>query len=144
MLTTCFLSQFVFYGFTNNPMTRKDKTAPKIELLSPTKHFEVMRGECININALLQDDIELDSYLLVITKGGILSNKYADTFSSFYNMDANGDVLPSVSGLKSYMLNVKIKVDETTLVGDYNLTLYLEDKAGNEKIERLFFYVARH
>ena len=86
----------------------------------------------------------LDSYRLVITKGGISSSKYADTFSSFHNLDADGKVLPTISGLQSYALNIKIKVDEKTLVGDYDLTIYLKDKSGNEQVEKRFFYVVRH
>lgn len=144
MLTTYFLSILSFIGFAGNSVVEKDKIAPKIELTNLATHFEVLRGKCINVNAYLHDDKELDSYRLIITKGGISSDQYADTFSSFHNLDANGNILPTINGLKAYVLDIKIKVDEKTLVGDYELTIYLKDKAGNEKAERRFFYVAPH
>ena len=144
ILTAYFLSIFSFAGFAENANIQKDKIAPKIDLTSLETHFEVLRGECIDVNAYLQDDMMLESYRLVITKGGISSDKYADTFSSFHNLDADGNVLPTVSGLQAYALNIKIKVDEKTLIGDYDLTIYLKDKAGNEQVAKRYFYVARH
>ena len=144
LLTACFLSIFSFAGFADNSDIQDDKVAPKIELTSLGTHFEVLRGESINVIAFLQDDTILESYRLVISKGGISSDKYADTFSSFHNLDADGNVLPTVSGLQSFALNIIIKVGEKTLIGDYDLTIYLKDKAGNEQVERRFFYVARH
>jgi hypothetical protein len=144
MLIAFFLLTFSFVGFADNAITQKDKIAPKIDLTSLETYFEVLRGECINVKAYLQDDTMLDSYRLVITKGGISSNKYADSFSSYRNLDAEGKVLPTISGLQTYALNINIKVGEKTLIGDYDLTIYLKDKAGNEQVAKRYFYVARY
>jgi len=144
MLTAYLLSIFSFAGFADNATLRKDNTAPKIELTDFETHVEILRGECINVNAFFQDDMMLDSYRLVITKGGISSDKYADSFSSFRNLDADGEVLPTIYELQTYALNLKIKVDEKAVIGDYDLTIYLKDKAGNEHFEKRSFYVVRH
>ncbi len=96
ILTTCFLSIFSFAGFANDGNIQKDEIAPQINLTNLDTYFEVLRGECINVNALLQDDVMLESYRLVISKGGISSGKYADTFSSYHNLDADGKALPII------------------------------------------------
>ena len=132
------------FGFVNIPKQNTDKISPKIELNSPGQRLEVIRGERIHINAFLQDDQELDSYRLVITKGGMNSDQFADVFSSYYKKDAFGNALPEISGAKSQLLDFYIKVDENAIVGDYDLCLTLKDKAGNEQIVKRSFNVAHH
>ena len=132
------------FGFVNIPKQNTDKISPKIELNSPGQRLEVLRGERIHINAFLQDDQELDSYRLVITKGGMNSDQFADVFSSYYKKDAFGNALPEISGAKSQLLDFYIKVDENAIVGDYDLCLTLKDKAGNKQIVKRSFNVAHH
>ncbi|RXQ90965.1 DUF4625 domain-containing protein [Ancylomarina salipaludis] len=127
------------FGFVNIPKQNIDKLSPKIELNSPGERLEVVRGGHMQIKAFLQDDQELDSYRLMITKGGIDSYQFADAFSSYHQKDAHGNALPIISGSKTQLLDFYIKVDANAIVGDYCLTLFLKDKAGNEqKVERFF------
>ena len=121
-----------------------DKIPPKIDLRNPACNIEVVRGENLHFNAFLQDDQELDSYRLVITKGGMNSDQFADAFSSYYKKDALGNALPEIGGAKSRLLDFYIKVDENAIVGDYDLCLTLKDKAGNEQIVKRSFNVAHH
>ena len=144
MLTAYFLSIFSFAGFADNATLQKDKTAPKIELTGLETHFEVLRGGHVNVNAYLQDDYELESYRIVISKGGISSDQYSDAFSTYQKLDADGKALPTILGLKTFQLNLDIKVDDKAVVGDYNLFLYLKDKAGNEQMVERFFNVCCH
>ncbi len=132
------------FGFVNIPKQNNDKLSPRIELNSPGERLEVLRGERIHINAFLQDDQELDSYRLVITKGGVDSDQFADVFSSYHKKDALGNALPEIGGAKSRLLDFYIKVDENAIVGDYDLCLTLKDKAGNEQIVKRSFNVAHH
>lgn len=143
-LSVCMLCLLPLLGFAGNQDTKVDMVAPNINLQSPGTHFDVLRGENIHMNAHLQDNQELDSYRIVITKGGVNSDKYTDSFSSYFKLDANGKALPTILGMKTYNLNFNIKVDDKAVVGDYNLYLYLKDRAGNEsRIER-FFNVRQH
>ena len=135
-----FLVLFPSFVFANHT----DKVSPKINLQSPDTHFEVMRGENIHVNAQLQDNQELDSYRLIITKGGITTDKYADSFSSYFKLDAEGNAFPSISGSKTFELNLDVKVDENAIVGDYIFKFFLKDKAGNELMIEHFFNVCSH
>ena len=143
-LSIYLLTIFSLLGFADNSEVQTDKVSPKIILQSPDTHFEVMRGKMIHINAHLKDNQELDSYRLIITKGGISTDKYADSFSSYFKLDAKGKALPTILGLKTFRLNFDIRVDDMAVVGDYNLSLYLKDKAGNEQIVERFFNVCCH
>jgi hypothetical protein len=131
-------------GFADISQVQTDKISPKINLQSPDIHFEVMRGEMIHVNAHLQDNQELDSYRLIITKGGVSTDKYADSFSSYYKLDADGKAFPSISGFKTFELNFDVKVDENAIVGDYNFKFFLKDKAGNVLMIERFFNVCCH
>lgn len=121
-----------------------DKISPRIELQSPGSHFEVVKGGNIYLNAFLHDNQELDSYRIVISKGGVKTDKYTNTFSSYLKKDAKGNALPNISGMKSAELNFEIKVEENTIVGDYSLFLHLRDKSGNKYTVKRDFYVSRH
>lgn len=143
-LSICLLILIPLFGFINNLQVQTDKVSPKINLQSPGNHFEVMRGKMIHINAYLQDNQELDSYRLIISKGGISTDKYTDSFSSYFKLDAEGKALPIILGLKTVQLKFDIKVDDKAVVGDYSLSLYLRDKGGNEKMVERFFYVCCH
>ncbi|WP_372639931.1 DUF4625 domain-containing protein [Ancylomarina sp.] len=126
--------------FANNT----DQISPKIELHSPNTRLEVLRGGNIHVKAHLIDNQELASYRIVIRKGGISSDQYADAFSTHQQLDADGNAFPSILGAKTYELNLEVKVDENAIVGDYHFTLFLKDKAGNEQMVERFFYVCRH
>jgi len=143
-LSICLLTFFPLFGFADNSQVQTDKICPKINLESPDIHFEVKRGKTIHINAHLQDNYELESYRIVIRKGGISSDQYADAFSTYQKLDADGKALPTIIGLKTFQLNLDIKVDDKAIVGDYNLSLFLKDKAGNEQMVKRFFYVCCH
>ena len=143
-LSICLLTFLPFLGFADNSNIESDNKAPRISIQSPSAYFEVLRGEKIRVNVQLQDDQELASYRIVITKGGISSDKYSDAFSTYEQLDADGKTFPSVLGTKVYELNLEVKVKETAIVGDYNMKFYLKDKAGNEKMVEQFFNVCRH
>jgi len=135
---------FPMFSFGNQLEYDVDKIAPKIVLQSPDWDIEVVRGGHMQIKAFLQDDQELDSYRLVITKGGIDSDQFADAFSSYHKKDALGNALPKIGGAKSQLLDFYIKVDANAIVGDYDFFLILKDKAGNEQTVKRSFYVAHH
>jgi len=143
-LSICLLTFLPLFGFADNSQVQTDKISPKINLQSPGTHFEVKRGKTIHVNAHLQDNYELESYRIVISKGGISSDQYADAFSSYRKLDAEGNAFPSISGTKTFNLNLDVKVGENAIVGDYNLTVYLTDRAGNESIIERFFNVCCH
>jgi len=140
----CLLTVLPLIGYADNSNIEPDNIAPKISIQSPSAYFEVLRGEKIPLNVHLQDDQELASYRIVITKGGISSDKYSDAFSTYEQLDADGKTFPSILGAKTYELNLEVKVKETAIVGDYNIKFYLKDKAGNEKMVEHFFNVCRH
>ncbi len=143
-LSICFLTFLPLLGFSDISQEQPDKISPKINLQSPNTHFEVLRGDKIRVNAQLQDDQELASFRIVISKGGITTDKYSDAFSTHQQLDAEGKAFPTISGSKSYELNLEIKVDENAIVGDYKFKFYLRDKAGNENIVERFFDVCCH
>ncbi|MCZ4695613.1 DUF4625 domain-containing protein [Ancylomarina euxinus] len=143
-LFICLLTFLPLFGFSDVSQIQTDKISPKIILQSPETYFEVKRGKTIHVNAHLQDNYELESYRIVIRKGGISSDQYADAFSTYHLLDADGNALPTILGLKTFQLNLDIKVDDKAVVGDYNLFLYLKDKAGNEKMIERFFNVCCH
>ncbi|MGZ2371680.1 DUF4625 domain-containing protein [Ancylomarina sp. YFZ004] len=142
-LFICLLTFLPLVGFSYISQEQTDKVSPKINLLSPNTHFEVRRGDKIHINAQLQDDQELASYRIVISKGGITADKYSDAFSTHQQLDAEGKAFPTILGAKSYELNLDVKVGENAIVGDYNFKFHLKDKAGNEHIVERFFNVSR-
>jgi len=144
ILSICLLTVLPLFGFADNFNLKSDNIPPKIFIKAPNTYFEVLRGDKIPVNLHLQDDQELASYRIVITKGGISSDKYSDAFSTYEQLDADGKTFPSVIGTKTYELNLEVKVKEMAIVGDYSLKFYLKDKAGNEKMIERFFNVCRH
>ena len=141
---TFLLALIPLLGFTENNDNKSDEYSPKIELYSPVQQLDVIPGKSINVSALLQDNLELDSYKINIIKGGSSSDRFAEAFSSYQDLDANGDALPMITGSKSFELNFSLKVNEKAIVGDYTFFLILKDKAGNEHVVQRFFNVCRH
>ncbi len=141
-MIVCSLVALPLFSFADKK-NKIDEIRPQIQLKNLEQKMVVLRGENFTMKACFQDDKELDSYQFSITKGGIDSDLYSDTFSISKQVDTEGKSFPSISGTKEYELNFEVRVHEKTIVGDYYITFYLKDKAGNENIKKQCFYVSR-
>jgi hypothetical protein len=57
------------------------------------------------------------------------------------NVDAEGNPLPTIKGKLNAKLDINIGVAEEALIGDYYLSIYVNDKAGNEIVEKVNFMI---
>jgi len=122
-----------------------DDTKPTISLNSPTSTVMITPGGVFNVSAVLSDNVKLDKYVVKISYRGSKSVKNVEEFyfSSHTDLDAYGNELPVVKGVKSFDLNFDIAVSEFARVGDYNFSISVEDQSGNGVEEMVQFEIVR-
>lgn len=134
---------FTSCGDDDDP--KVDNTQPTISLNSPTSIEVITPGGILSINANLSDIIMLHEYVVKISTSGTKSAKSVEEFyfSSYTDLDAYGNALPTVKGEKIFDLNFDIGIDDNTRVGVYTFSLALKDKAGNASEEIVQFEIVR-
>lgn len=124
-----------------------DDIKPKIEIVSPVEGTEIVRGKAIKISAVLSDNIALEDYEVIITKGGTNDLRFVKWFSCNHLtnacVDADGNSLPIIEGKQNATIDFNIGVAKDACVGDYYFSLLVKDKAGNEHIKKISFTLAR-
>lgn len=140
----CMLVLFASTSFWAN---KTDDIKPKIELLSPEDTTQILPGSTLKLSAVLSDNIALDSYKIEISKGGTSALNFVKCFSCNHlisaNVDVNGDPLPTIKAKLNAKLDIDIGVAEDALIGDYYLSIYVNDNAGNKVVKKINFMIAR-
>ncbi|WP_372643291.1 DUF4625 domain-containing protein [Ancylomarina sp.] len=124
-----------------------DDLKPKIELVSPLESTRIFPGGTLNVNAVLSDNMALEDYHISISKGGSDALCYVKCFScnNLINasVDATGNPLPIIKGKLNANLNFNIGVAKDAVIGDYDFTIHVKDKAGNKHIKKVNFMISR-
>jgi len=124
-----------------------DNIKPKIELVSPAEATEIVRGEIIEVRAVLSDNIALEDYKVRITKGGTKSLRFVECFScndlTNSQFDDQDETIPVINGEKNRYLNFNIGVEKDAVPGDYTFSILVKDKMGNEYEQKIDFVIIR-
>lgn len=122
-----------------------DETKPTITLNSPTSSLMVTTGGVFNVNALLNDNVGLEEYVVRVNYRGSKSVKNVEEFNynSRTDLDAYGNALPILNGEKSFDLNFDIAIGTYARVGYYSLSVTAIDQAGNSIEEIVPFEIIR-
>jgi hypothetical protein len=119
---------------TPPPVVVKDTTVPSIALVDPTPAKSYLLGADLHLQMDLGDNVELQSYKVVISKSlkGVVTSDWAFTQS-----------WPIAAGKKTLAVNhndIKIPLTVTgnqTTTGNYDLTITCYDTSGNETSKTL-------
>jgi len=132
-------------GFNSHVVT--DKIKPEIEIFSPVDITQILPGGALKVSVVLSDNIALEDYHINISKGGADALCYVKYFScnNLINacVDADGNPLPTIKGKHNAKLNFNIGVAKDAVIGDYDFSIHVKDKAGNEQIKKVNFMVVR-
>ncbi len=142
-----YLKCMLLFATTSFGVGKTDDIKPKVELLSPVDAREIVRGKVMKVSAVLSDNIALENYEVMITKGGTDDLRFVKSFSCNHlvnaSLDADGNPLHVIKGKLNATISFNIGVAKDACVGDYYYSLLVKDKAGNEQIKKVNFMIAR-
>lgn len=134
--TLIIISLFCFVRCSGGKKDNIDSAKPNVTLNSPTASTSVKPGDVLNVEALLSDNVMLDSYIVKIISTGVgvkqTKNIEDYSFDSLIDLDAYGNSLPIIEGEEKADLNFKILISERARCGNYIFSLSVLDQSDNE------------
>ena len=124
-------------GGGGDPEPEQDRTAPTINIKSPSANTSHTAGNDLTINVSLTDNEDLKSYVIVISFNGAKSTKSVEEFN--YNSDQD-NAAPIISGT-SYSINYNIEVPDNTKSGNYKFKIDVNDSSGNKSNKEVVFSI---